>query len=165
MYFKSLMVLHLGFLMGQVIFGAIIFYLHRSGADRIGRNGSVPRAYYGAQQELYFYIALGLVFAAIITSYYLYQVKVSRAKERPNLFGILTEYRSAVTWRIGCLQGPSMLAIIGFYVTGNQRYLALTGLIILVLVVWLPTQNKVLADLDLEGEYRSKLEEPDAILW
>lgn len=155
------MVFHLLLLIAQVFFGGIIFYLRWSGVGVIGGNGYAPQV----TQEIYFYIALGLVFAAIIASYYLYQAKVGRAKDKPDLLGILTEYRSAVLLRDACLQGPSVLAVAAFLVTGNQRYLALTGLIILIFLVWWPIQSKIIADLGLEGEYRSKLEEPDAILW
>jgi divalent metal cation (Fe/Co/Zn/Cd) transporter len=157
MYFKSLMLLHLALLLGQVLFAGIILFLH-SHDKEMAPLTKMPN-------EFYFYIALGLVFAVIVTSFYLYQAKVSRAKEKTGLFAILTEYRSAVLLRDTCLQGPSLLATIAFFLTGNDRYMALTGLIILVFLVWWPTPSKVIADLGLEGEYRSKLEEPDAILW
>jgi hypothetical protein len=173
MYFKSLMLLHLALLAGQVFFAGIILFIHSYRANQqwnvdktIGWGVPPPTIQLtGTTNELYFYIALGLVFSVIVVSYYLYQAKVARAKEKTGLFDILTEYRSALLLRNACLQGPSLLATIAFYLTGNDRYMALTGLIILVFLVWWPTQGKVITDLSLEGEYRSRLEEPDAILW
>lgn len=173
MYLKSLTLLHLALLAGQVLFAGVILFI-RSYKENQQWNlnktigwGVPPEMIplTKTTNDFYFYIALGLVFSVIVASYYLYQAKVSQAKEKTGLFAILTEYRSAMLLRDACLQGPSLLATIAFFLTGNERYMALTGLAILVFLVWWPTQSKIVSDLRLEGEYRSKLEEPDAILW
>ncbi len=158
-YFKSLTLFHTALCPGQVLFAGMIFFLRWSGKTGPGRNMGP----FG-QNEQYFYIALGVVFASILTSYYLYMAKVTRARERGTLSDIMNEYRSAVIFRDACIQGPSSVASLAYFITGTDRYLALTGLIVLVFLVWWPTPAKAVNDLQLDGEYRARVEEPDAIL-
>ena len=156
MYFRTLTILHTALLAGQLFFVAIIYFVYRSRG-----YGSLN---YPGRGDLYFYIAFAVVFATALASYYLYQSKVEQAKGKPTLGAILADYQGAMLIRDACLEGTSLLCTIAFFITGNERYLALTGMIILIFLIWWPTRHKVIADLALEGDFRSRLEEPDAVV-
>ena len=164
-YFKALMVLHGALMIGQVLFGVIMYVVYLSDKQTGGRHFQNPDLSSRQSPEaLFYFIALALVLATVLASYFVYRTRVGHAKEERTLSGITTAYRGAVIARDGCLQGPSMLAVIAFYLYRDPSYLFLTGLIVFFFLLWWPTRDKTIADLELVGEYRARLEDPDALI-
>ena len=164
-YFKALMVLHGALMIGQVLFGAIMYVVYLSDKRTAGQHFQNPDLSSRQSPEaLFFFIALALVLATVVASYFVYRARVGHAKEERTLSGITTTYRGAVIARDGCLQGPSMLATIAFYLYRDPSYLFLTGMIVFFFLFWWPTRDRVIADLGLEGAYRARLEDPDALI-
>jgi hypothetical protein len=155
-YFRSLGVLHGALVAGQVLFSGILFAVTHNGA-------APPRpAETIHQEDLFFYGAMVLVLGDIVASYFVYRKRLEQAREQPGLPARLGEYRRALLLRDFLLEMPSLLAVIAFYVTGNEKYLSLTGLIVFLFLLSWPTRDRVITELGLEGDPR--LQDPDADL-
>jgi hypothetical protein len=159
-YFKILSVLHGAMVAGQTIFAIIIFlvvYLPGSGKPQASAAVLDP-----AHHDVVFYVAMGLVGACILASFLLFRMRVRQLRQKEGLSVRLTDYRSALLQRDVLLEGPGILCTIAFYTTLNERFLALSCLMIFLFLIWWPTRQRVIADIEMEGD--PVLSNPDAII-
>jgi divalent metal cation (Fe/Co/Zn/Cd) transporter len=167
-YFQTILMLHLALTVGQTVFAGmalLITHAPRQGGRRFPKildpDGGT---------DLYFYVGLGLAFALIATGHFLFRSRVERAKELDSLTEMLTTYRSAVLVRDALANSVGALATVAYMVTQNPRFLSISGLVILVFLVWWPNKqktldllgldaldpNRVIGDADREGIPRSQ---------
>ena len=148
-YFRTLWLMHLALTVGQTLFGGMaLLIIH--GQDRGGRP--FPKIVNGpGVRDPYFYAALGLAFVVIATGHFLFRARVERAREKETLSDTLTTYRSATVLRDALANSVGALASVGYLATQNPRFLAISGLVILVFLVWWPTKEKSLGLLGIEG--------------
>jgi hypothetical protein len=159
-YFKALSVLHAMLLLGQVIFAGIIVLVIDVPGSKF-RAGS-PTMNSQGYNDVFFYVALSLAAASIVASYVLFRTRVNQIRQKPGISVMLADYRVAVLMRDALVEAPGILATIACFVTLNERCLVISGLVILLFLIWWPARSRVIADLGLEGE--ASLLNPDAII-
>jgi hypothetical protein len=160
-YFRTLAILHLALTLGQLAFAGLFILVKWTGNLR---TVGVPIiAGKGVRQEdLFFYAAMAIVAVSILASFLVFRTRIARAKEQQTLFDILSDYRGAVLLRDALLDFPSILAVVAYAVTDNEKYLCLTGVIVLLFLINWPTPSRVMADLGLEDD--PTLRDPDAVI-
>jgi H+/Cl- antiporter ClcA len=159
-YFKTLTLLHAAMVTGLTLFSGIVWVqLHFNFNTHSERSLlSIP----SNTDDIFYYVAFALVGASIVAAFFLFRTRVAQIREKPTLFAILSDYRNAVLLRNALLEGPGLFSVIASLVTGDERLLAMSGLVILMFLVWWPMRTKIIEDLRLEGEAR--LQDPDAII-
>ena len=63
------------------------------------------------------------------------------AKSRAGLSEKMEDYRSACIVKYALLEGPSLLAILSFLITGDIPFLGMTGFIIAIFLTMKPTKE------------------------
>lgn len=154
-YFKSLYILQVSFLVGLLLFSMITVFLKLSGS-MIDENHGL--------NAIFQILVPILVISGFVFGKYLYNKKVTQARHLAELKEKMNEYRGAFIIRAAMLEGPAIFAIVSFMLTGNYLLIALTGLVIVLFIVWLPSKEKVADALQLSLTERAVIDNPDAII-
>lgn len=143
--FKSLSVLHVSLLTGQLVFGAIAYYMQYT--------GSMGMTHLGVELK---YILIGLaVFgcAMIAVAFAMYNKKVRELNGgNKSVREKLVAYRAANLIRWAMLETPVLLAIVAFLLTGNINFLIIAGVVLLLFLMTRPTINKAATELNMSRE-------------
>jgi hypothetical protein len=145
---KTLRIMHLALLCGQVIFMAIAFFLIYSGKFRITESGF--------DQILKILIPV-LAVGGFAYSHFLFKTKLNKAKNAAGLNGKIAEYRVALISRYAGLEAPALFSIVVGMVTGNLLYLGIAGILILYFFSLTPGPTRIAADLELNPDEKLQL--------
>jgi hypothetical protein len=76
----------------------------------------------------------------------------------------MDQYRTATIIRYALVEAPALIALIGYLLSGNVFCLAVAGALVAWFVLLVPSQQKTINELDLSGEERRQVEDPEAII-
>ena len=140
-YLKSLKILHLALLAGQVIFTLIAILLvygkaFQSDLTEISNELLIAAA------------AFGLILTLLGNT--IYKKKIDRLRDTPiNLYEKLDTYRATSIMRWAMIEAPVLLSIIFFLLTGNQQILAVVVVLIIFFVTTRPQLKKISEQLNI----------------
>ena len=137
---KALTMLHFSLLIGQLVFGAIGYYLRYANI--------VSKIELGDKER---YVVLGIAALALIIVVWaisLYKNKISAIKESAQApKQKLEAYRAANIVRWAMLEVPVLIAIIAFMLRGNYNFLILAAVIWLLFLSTRPSTAKVVSEI------------------
>lgn len=141
--FKSILIIHIALLVGQVLFAAVTLNLQAS--------------------NTHFKINTADVFTFIVPVFAVVGFTVSKLLNRRQLDTIqtdwtpnkkLTTYQTAMIIKLATLEGPSLFGIVVFFITGNLFFLSISGILMLYFILLTPTKEKVSDDAKLNYDER-----------
>ena len=145
MFFKKIAIIHVAMLAGQVLFGAVVFFITLKPVFDT-KPGNDP---------LFYMAPLMIVFGMVVGSF-LYKQQVAKLADKPTLTEKLMGYQAALIIRFALAEGPALFSIVCFMLTGNLFYLLCTGINVLYFIWIRPTKQKMEDDLKLT--YEDKIE-------
>jgi hypothetical protein len=154
-YFKALTVLHAAIALGQVMTGAILYYISISGTP-IAPNDNLL--------QVFRWLVPVVVAAAYFGGKLFMQKRLLRITENDNIIKKMTVYKAAVLTRSALLSFASMTSLIAFYLTSNLLYLAFAAMVVVLLVMLWPSKEKAKDELSLSNLERAIIDNPDAII-
>jgi hypothetical protein len=147
-YFRTLQIIFFALIAGQVVFCLIVFFLIRTGDF----NAELQDL-----KNIFFIIVPVFVIGGYLGGRMLFKNSMKAAQNKAALSEKLEDYRSASIVRYALLEGPSMLAIISYLLTGEISFLVMAAFIIAIFFTILPTPQKAAADLELDLNDEQKL--------
>ncbi|HBF87278.1 MAG TPA: hypothetical protein DDX39_01455 [Bacteroidales bacterium] len=147
-YFKSLSILWAALVAGQIFFAAIVYYLHKSGNFAVDEN----------LNRIFLVIVPAFVVVGIAGNILFFKAKLKQLKFKKDLSYKMEQYRVALLVSYALIEGPSILGIVAFLLTGNIVFLSLSILIILLFFVNKPSKYKFSLDLELSGDEKKLIE-------
>lgn len=153
-YFRALSLFHLVITIGQVAFLGMA--LLATGGLHVGAPPKAPAS------ETSFYVGLAIALAALIAAHYLFRGRVEAARDKQTLAETFTLYRRGIIERDTIANTVGLLAMLAYLFTWNVRFISITGLVILVFLVWWPTREKCLLLLGLDEDPR--VADPNAVI-
>jgi hypothetical protein len=139
-YFTSLSILHIAFLVGQLIFAGVASFLVFSNAVPPSLEDSV------ALQVAAILLAIG----GLVAGQMLYNKRVNEAQAAQTTDEKLATFRAVFIMKDALLEGPSIFALVIFLLTGKMLYLCVSGALILWFALQYPYRSKVLSELSLD---------------
>ncbi len=139
---RSLSIIHLALIAGQIIFIAVVLVLNGNYEIILQPN-----------DDLFFFIVPGFAVMALITSNMIFKKMAEPIRMTLHLSEKLNQYRSACTVRYALVECPSLFAIICYYMSGNLFYIFISGFCILYLFTLRPTRLKV--EMDIQAQLPS----------
>ena len=130
-YIKSLKIIHLALVIGQIMFLVISVIINRM----IGPMYSGDKS----MNTLLFYVVPLLTIGCVVVSMMFYKSKISQVHESDDLDIKLSVYRSANIIRFALLETPSFLAILAYLFSGNWIFLMYMVIIVVFFFVFRPT--------------------------
>lgn len=153
-YFMTLIIIHAMLLFGQVVFLVVLYYLVVAGQGGMSQE----------LNDILQFVAPAFVIGGLIASALWVNKKLKSIKAKPELMDRLSEYRTVQIIRYALLEGPSLFALICFFLTGNFLFLAFAGIIILYFTINRPSRSKTSSDLELGIKERDLIEDPHSII-
>jgi hypothetical protein len=154
-YFFRLSMAHLAFLLGQVGVTAIFFYLNLHKPTVFGLE---------AASQTWVYAAGALTIVGVLVSAQWFNTKMRKRRALPDLKQKLSGYHSDVQVRYFLLEMPAFISGIGYFQTNNLLLLIFIGLILLLLIIYRPTRERAIQDLDLSVAEQALVNDPDAVV-
>lgn len=137
-FLKSISIIHLALLAGQVIF-CIAAY---------AQSGKI---YFGIHNmdSIFIYIVPLVAIGGFVVGYLAFKKQLAGIRNKTSLGEKIIAYQTALIIRYALLEGPSLLAIVIYMQYGNLFFLGIAGLLMLHFLFLRPTMEKVENDLDL----------------
>ena len=151
-YFSILTIIHSALLIGQIVFLIIFYYLVSTGQSETDES----------LNEIFQIMVPLFILGGLVASYFLTQNKLKIIMGKSDLRDKLSEYRTTLIIKYAILEGPSLFGLICYFLTGNNIFLALSGIMILYFAIIRPTRNKTGNDLKLSRRERDQIENPNA---
>ncbi|MEL6651131.1 MAG: hypothetical protein AAFQ87_10050 [Bacteroidota bacterium] len=152
-YFSNLTILFYAMAGGQVIFAAVAFFLQS--------NGSMPQD--DSLGNLMLMIVGALIISTQVGSRFVIGKRMQDVRKMP-LVQKTEQYRGVFIMRLALMEGPSLLAIVGYLITGNIWLLVIGMAMLLFFLTYFPSPTKVSNELELESSERNILENPEATI-
>jgi hypothetical protein len=104
------------------------------------------------------------VLADMLLARYLFQSRLKVCKEYNSLNEKLNMYRAAIILRFAIITGAANFSFIVYLLSGNLLILGLGGFLLLLFLMFKPTPEKAVSDLELTLNDREKLLDPSGII-
>ena len=140
----------------MIVFAAVVFALVYSGRVVPGAEQS--------QMQTLTYVLIGVVVIGFSASHYLYNFQLSKLDPNLDLRKKLPKYIGILLIRSACMELPSLLACIVFFLTGNYYLLFIPIFTAIVFVLLRPTPTSVAEDLKLSDKERKHLNNPEEVV-
>jgi hypothetical protein len=154
-YFRALTILHAALMVGQIMIAGVFYFVKLNEPSVAG---------VAAPGQFWVYIAGGVTILGVLASTSLFSAKLSQVRGLPTLSQKLTDYRKALILRYTLLEGPALVALLGYFITHNVLLLIFPGLLLLLLLQYRPTREKAIMDLELSTSEQALVNNPDAIV-
>ena len=154
-FFKTIQIIHFALMTGLIVMGMLAFLFHYNGLEMEGGK------------EMNFgliYVVPVFAFSGIIASNLVFKHKLKDSVNTPNLKEKLNNYRSALIAKFALIEGNSFFAIIAYLLTGKLLYLGHAGLLLIVLLLYRPTKEKSIIDLELGHSDQQLIYDSNAII-
>jgi hypothetical protein len=154
-YFRTMNIIFLALVSGQVMFGLIVFFL----------NQTIDPGQ-GLEDLRKILLILVCVFTAggYLGGRILFKKRMEAARDMDKLTDKLTEYRAAVIVRFALLEGSSFFAIVAFLLTGELAFLGVAAFIIAIFITLMPSKSNAIRDLELNNLEEQKINDPEAVI-
>ncbi|MEO7045268.1 MAG: hypothetical protein ABI091_08140 [Ferruginibacter sp.] len=138
---KALKILHNAFMIGLVLFAGVIYFLVYS-----GNAASIQELDKSFQVIAIILCAAGLYFSNTLFNKAIERIKNSTdtVPQKINL------YRGAIIVKWALLEGPAILTIVAFFLTANNAFIILAGIMICALYIAGPSKQRIMQQLQLD---------------
>ncbi|MEI6090431.1 MAG: hypothetical protein WCR42_08270 [bacterium] len=154
-YFRYLSLIHLALVSGLALFGIFAYYLVSMGL------------FAGPSMDLYKTFGIMVIIVVIAgfgVSMYMTKTRMESTKVKTDLKTKLGDYQATTIIKLALLEGPGLFAIVAYMLTANYIVLAIAGLIIVYFFFNIPSQARVIKDLELNSSEIALMENPDAVV-
>jgi hypothetical protein len=152
-YLKTLSIIHFALVAGQMLFAIVALVQSK----KIMINVRNPR------DPLIFIVPL-IAAGGFVASNVLFKKKVNEIGKTASLKIKLIDYQTALIIRFAALEGPSLLGIVAFLITGQLFFLVISGAIILYFIHIRPTKQSIEETLELNYQELGTFSQPDKVL-
>jgi hypothetical protein len=157
-YFKTVNILFLALVAGQVIFACILLFLNQTQRKRI--EFITPEVHHALLWAAPAFAAAGVALGWII-----FNTKLKVLQHKDNMAEKLSGYQSAMIIRFAFMEAPSLLALGLFYITGDYIFLSVSVFIILAFLFNRPSKPIIIRHLQLHDDERLLLEDQETVLY
>jgi F0F1-type ATP synthase membrane subunit c/vacuolar-type H+-ATPase subunit K len=144
---KTTIVIHLALLMGQVLFGALVFAITPN-----------PVFNFEPGNDVFLYVLIVLAGIGALLGSFLFKQQLANAAGKTNVKDKLGVYQTAFIIRAAFSEGASMFGIVCTLITGNLFYLAIVGINVLYFIWIRPTRNKIEEALNLDYNEKAAID-------
>ena len=127
---RAARILHLGLMAGLVIVAAVFVY----------RSRTIGPSFLGAPMVGYVTAGFALLNLVVATAFLLPRIPRRSAAEDPDAYWSRNEVRTAaiIVWAL--IEGPALIALVGYFLTGGAVPAAVAGLAIVALILARPAR-------------------------
>lgn len=154
-YFTGLTIIHGALVMGQVIFAGVAYYIHsQQSQSQVASTGD----------EITLYLTVAMAIAGVAGGHVISTSKIKALKDFKSLGEKLSGYRTGLILRYALLEGPSLFALVNYLKSGNITFLTISAMLVAITILFRPSKERAIIDLEPNPTEKKALEDPDAVL-
>lgn len=146
---RTTTIIHSALIIGQVMFALAVVFAATKGR----MSFSIPKT-----TDIFVLVVPVFAVACTIAGTFLYTSYIKKIKEKTLLTSKIQQYTSALIVRSALAEGPSLFAIVVSMLTLNFFYLIIAALLILYMLSFRPTADRIDNALDLRFEDKMAFE-------
>lgn len=148
-YLRANIIVHVALMAGQAFFILTTLIVLSEGAFAPELN------------SIFIYLVPALVMMAFLISNLIYRRKIAVLRNEATISDKLNGFRLLLIIRSAVLEGAGFTSIIGFMMTGELLYAGLSLLIILYMLTFIPTKQRMINDLELNSQEEAFINNPE----
>ncbi len=152
-FFSTLALMHAGMVVGLVLFLSIAFYINASG----GYEGNI-------ELIVFIWVIPLVAVSGMIASILVFRAKIQKARGIEDFVSRLSAYKTALIIRWALLEGPALLAVIGYLISGEILFFSIAVMLIMILLISRPSRKKLAMDLQLSSIEKILINDPAAMI-
>lgn len=142
-FFKQLQIIHLGLCAGVILMGGVMVFSGPE-AGRWDWNFESP----GAENEpLYFALGAFVLFIGLTVGKALGNKRIRSVTRQDTFYTKLNSYRSGMILQFAMLEGPALINLVFYFLTGNYIFLVLAGMALVMLILRRPGPGQLASTL------------------
>ncbi|ATA89418.1 hypothetical protein CAPN002_21020 [Capnocytophaga stomatis] len=145
LFFKSLTIIHLALLTGQLLFGVVVYFLNRE-----------IWQYHFPSSNHFFWVAMALIFAVLLGHKVFYKKGLEEVRNKKSLSEKLATFQGVCIVKYGLIEAASITCIVFALLTENIYFLLISGCLLLYFITLKPTKERVINDLELNRELQEQ---------
>jgi divalent metal cation (Fe/Co/Zn/Cd) transporter len=157
-YFKTVNILFLALVAGQVVFACVLLFLNQTQRKKI--EFITPDVH-----QALLWAAPAFAVAGLALSWIVFNAKLKALQHKDSIAEKLSGYQSAMIIRFALMEAPSLLALGLFYITGDYIFLGTSAFIILAFLFNRPSKALIIQHLRLHDDEKLLLEDSEAFLY
>jgi len=150
-FLRTISIIHIALILGLILFGAVSISIN-SNRNTLSYNANDP----------FSFIAPLLAGGGFAAGIFLFKKQLINAQNQVTLKEKLALYQAALIQKFALVEGPAMLAIVLYNLSGNLYFLIIAGLLISYFISIRPTKDKIETDLNLGYEDKITFDSEDA---
>ena len=154
-FLRSLSIIHVALLFGQLVFLSIALFLKLSSDTIITNSFSFP----------FSIVVPLLVIGCLIASKVVYTIKTKQVQSKDGITDKMQIYYVATIIKLALLEGPSLFTIVVFLLTGEVYFSIFTLILVLAFIVSKPSREKAIVDLKLNFEETALIKNDDFVIY
>lgn len=154
-YFTALLLIHAALLFGQILPILVFYFLNKEKPAVTG---------IAATGQMWVYIVGAITIGSILVSSQIFGTQLQKVRGMTNLQEKLAAYRSALIVRYALLEVPSLIAAVGYFLTNNLLLLLFASMTLILFLMYRPSKERAVSDLELDMEETALLNNPDAVV-
>ncbi len=148
---KTLPIIHIALLLGQVLFCIVVFAIQKQ----------TPKFDISNTADPFLFVVPVMAIACFAISNFLFRQQLTIAAGKPTVAQKIQTYQAASIVRFAPLEGASLFGIVTYMLTGNLLFISISGLIILYFIFIRPTKDKIVTGLNLDYQEKAELDNND----
>lgn len=154
-YFKTLKLIHILLIVGVVLFASLVSFL-LSGEDMY--------MHFDPEANTYYVIIAAFGLIAVFGGDFVFRNMLKKARIQPSLPAKMMLYQSANIIRFALLEGVALFGVIATMLTLSVWFLVISAILLVLLVMHFPNQDKAIKELNLNIEEQKHVRNPDAYI-
>ncbi len=146
-FLRQLTILHASLVMGVALMGVVMYFVASPSVDSDTNTSS-----------LFSWLVPSVAIGGVLASSLMFRMQVQQAQTKSSLSEKLAGYRAASITRYAVVEGPAILSFVAYFLDGSFHYLALGGLLLVVLFLYRPSKDRLINDLALNSREQAELE-------
>lgn len=153
-YFTTLKLLFFALFIGQLSFLLIALYLVIN--NKFSGDPTL--------KDSFIYIVPAFMVGAIFIGQVIYKSHLTKLKQKNTLIEKMNGYKIALIIRLALLEGATLFSLIVYLLTSEVTFVAMAIIGLAYFLLLIPAANKIAVDLELNGDDRSKIDNPNEII-
>lgn len=150
-YLKSLQIIFTALVAGSVICLTAFYFLPQEQQNLLPEDGIAVRVP----------VLIVLLLAA---GFFIGRNRIQAARNLDTLKEKMTAYRAALILRWALLEGSILLAGVSFFLSRYLILLGVAGIGLVVFLLFFPSRNRIITDLEFSSSEQAALDDPDTIV-
>ncbi|HMT73214.1 MAG TPA: hypothetical protein PKA77_04060 [Chitinophagaceae bacterium] len=151
---RSMRIVHAALCVGVFLMAFVLFILVQSDVQKINSD-----SFSGSLANIPFLLSLAIATAFFVLARILLRKKLQSiiSSVKP-VAGKLIDYRTALIRYLALCEGPALLSVILFFVSGDYRLYLITGIMLAAMLWMAPSVKRIINDLQLSWTEQQEIE-------